>query len=74
MKLEKNSVCSKWVDVVALIQSQDIDVVTEDGECVSEEFLASLERLKKREGMENTGNDLYENNVSYYNCTLYTVH
>lgn len=74
MKLEKNSVCSKWVDVVALIQSQDIDVVTEDGDCVSEEFLASLERLKKREGMENTGNDLYENNVSYYNCILYTVH
>lgn len=55
VKIEPNSACSKWVDIVELIQSQDMDVVTEDSESVSEKFLTIMETLRKDKAEENTG-------------------
>ncbi len=55
VKLAKNSACSRWVDVVELVQSQDIDVVTEDGSSVSEQFVAAVQLLRKNPGNENLG-------------------
>ncbi len=55
VKLEKNSVCSKWVDIVELISSQDIDVTLEDGTMASDEFLVAMDNYKKKEGNEQAG-------------------
>jgi hypothetical protein len=48
IKLEKNSACSAWVDLVELVSSQDMDVVDDEGEVVTEDFLLAMEDLRKR--------------------------
>ena len=55
VKLDKNSACSPWLDVVERIQSQDIDVVREDGSSASEEFISLLEKARKLPGNEKLG-------------------
>ena len=51
---EKNSVCSKWMDVLELVQSQDMLVLDDQGEDSSEEFIAAMASLKK-DTLQETG-------------------
>ena len=57
IRLEKNSVCSKWEDMVALVMSQDVDVVTREGdvEGMSERFLEAMETFRKTATKERSG-------------------
>jgi hypothetical protein len=50
-----NSSTSRWVDVVELIQSQDADVLNEEGESVLEEFLIRMEEYRKKTINQPTG-------------------
>ena len=47
IKLMKNSVCTEWVDVTELVQSQDMIVQDGLGDYVSEEFLAGMANYRK---------------------------
>ena len=55
IKLEKNSVCSKWEDLVSLVASQDIDAVDKEGNGKTEEFLEVMEVHKKTASKERSG-------------------
>lgn len=44
-----NSVCSRWVDVVEMAKAQDVDVTNEEGETITEAFLAAMETIGKRD-------------------------
>ena len=48
IKMDKNSVCSQWMDVVALVQSQDITISNGLGEDTADNFLAALETYKNK--------------------------
>jgi len=45
--LEKNSVCSKWMDIVELINSQDVEVVDQTGADIPERFMDAMANYKK---------------------------
>jgi len=45
--LQTNCCSSKWLDIVSLIHSQDIDVIDDEGEYVNEAFLTSIEKCKR---------------------------
>ena len=45
--LEKNGVCSKWMDIVNLVNSQDVEVVDRNGADVSETFMEAMDNYKK---------------------------
>ena len=47
IKMDKNSVCSQWMDVAALVQSQDITITDGLGEDAADDFLVALEAYKK---------------------------
>jgi len=47
LELQTNCCSSKWLDVVSLIHSQDIDVTDDEGEYVNEAFLASIDKCKR---------------------------
>ena len=47
IRLEKNSACSRWMDIAELVSSQDVDIVDNQGEIVSEQFLTILENYKR---------------------------
>jgi hypothetical protein len=49
VQLQPNSCASRWMDVIELIQSQDLEVIDKDNKVVSEEFLAKLEALHEKE-------------------------
>lgn len=53
--LEKNSTCSKWIDLVELVQSQDIDAQNRKGENVSEDFLEIMENHRKKAPATRSG-------------------
>jgi len=55
LKLERNSVCTRWMDIVELVQSQDVEVVNDQGEDVSESFLALMEIYRKEDRPQNSG-------------------
>ena len=42
VKLMKNSVCSEWMSITELVQSQDMTILDGNGEDVAEEFLAGM--------------------------------
>ena len=54
IQMERNSVCSAWVDIVDLVRSQDILVVDSSDEDVAVEFLAAIDAFK-RDLTESTG-------------------
>ena len=54
IQLEKNSVCSKWMDVLELVQSQDMLILDGLGEDASEEFMAAMAGFKK-DVLQETG-------------------
>ena len=54
IKPEKNSVCSKGMDVLELVQSQDMLILDGLGEDASEEFIAAMARFKK-DVLQETG-------------------
>ena len=54
IQLERNSVCSAWIDLVELVRSQDIMVVDGKDEDVSMDFLAAIDSYKCDQ-MEETG-------------------
>lgn len=56
IQMEKNSVTSKWLDIVDLVASQDVDIVNGEGDSVAEQFLETLATLRKQPSKENTGN------------------
>ena len=47
VKLMRNSVCTEWMDVTELVQSQDMIVRDGVGDDVSEEFLAGMSSYRK---------------------------
>ena len=53
--LEKNSSCSKWADITDLVASQDVDIVDEQGETISERYLAAYEEHKKTAPVQQSG-------------------
>ena len=55
IKLEHNSACSKWLDIVELVRSQDADILDGQGEVVSEQFLTLMENYKKTAPTERSG-------------------
>jgi hypothetical protein len=44
-----NSTASRWVDVLSLVQSQDIDVTDAAGEVISDGFLSAVEKCSTPE-------------------------
>ena len=54
IRLEKNSVFSKWMDVLELVQSQDMLILDGLGEDASEEFMAAMAGFKK-DVLQETG-------------------
>ena len=46
IRMDKNSCCSPWVDIVDLIRSQDFLVADADDNDVADNFLANLTQLK----------------------------
>ena len=54
IRMELNLVCSEWVDKVELVRSQDISIVGKKREDRVDEFLTSIDSLKK-DLMEETG-------------------
>ncbi len=51
----KNACTSRWVDVVELVKAQDIEVYTENGEAVSDEFIENMEIFQARHVGANIG-------------------
>ena len=54
VQLMKNSVCTKWMDVLELVRSQDIQILDGLGEDVSEEFIHAMDCYKK-DVLQQTG-------------------
>ena len=57
IKMDKNSICSQWMNVVALVQSQDITISNGLGEDVADDFLAALETYKTKLRSETSSAD-----------------
>ena len=55
IRLERNSVASKWVDIVELVNAQDADVTDQEGEEVNERFIEAIESRKKEAPEERSG-------------------
>ena len=53
--LEKNSVCTNWIDIVELVNSQDVEIVNDQDEDVSEQFMEALTKYKKQAPAEKSG-------------------
>ena len=53
VQLVKNSVCTKWINVLELVQSQDMSVVNGLGEDVADEFIAAMAEFKKDQQQES---------------------
>jgi hypothetical protein len=45
VNIQTNATASKWVDLISLVQSQDIDVTDAVGDIVTEGFLSNVEKL-----------------------------
>ena len=54
VQMVKNSVCTKWMDVLELVQSQDMSVVNGLGEDVADEFIAAMAEFKKDQQQESS--------------------
>ena len=54
IKMERNSVCSAWVDIVELVRSQDVLVVDNNDDNIATEFLAAIDGYR-RDLVENKG-------------------
>ena len=48
IRMDKNSVCSQWIDIVALVQSQDISISNGLEEDAADDFLTALETYKTK--------------------------
>ena len=55
IRIEKNSTCSKWVDLMDLVQAQDIDATNGKGDLITEEFLELMEEYRKTASKERSG-------------------
>jgi hypothetical protein len=47
--IQTNATASKWVDLISLVQSQDIDVTDEAGDVVSDGFLSAVTKYSTAE-------------------------
>ena len=54
IKMERNSVCSAWVDIVELVRSQDVLVVDNNDDDIATEFLAAIDGYR-RDLLESEG-------------------
>jgi len=45
--IERNSCCSKWIDVIEMIEAEDIGVVDQEGESITGEFMQAYKQFKK---------------------------
>ena len=54
IKMERNSVCSAWIDIVELVRSQDVLVVDNNDDDIATEFLAAIDGYK-RDLLESEG-------------------
>ena len=45
--MERNSVCSAWMDLVELVRSQDVMITDGDDNDIADEFLAALQKYKE---------------------------
>lgn len=55
IKIEKNSVASKWMDIVEMVNAQDADITDHEGEEVNERFLEAINEIKETAPMERSG-------------------
>jgi hypothetical protein len=53
VQLQPNSSASRWMDMLELIQSQDLEVIDKNNVVVTEDFLKMFENWRKKEA-ENT--------------------
>jgi len=49
ISIAKNRTATKWLDIVELLESQDMDVQDSKGEVVTEQFLARWKEIKEKE-------------------------
>ena len=45
--MERNSVCSAWIDIVELVRSQDVLVVDNNDDDIATKFLAAIDGYKR---------------------------
>jgi len=55
VKLDNNSACSPWLDILDLIQSQDADVVDSDGQLVNERFMEMIQEYQNSHPDQSVG-------------------
>lgn len=53
--LGKNACTSRWVDILELAQAQDIEVVNNNGDFVTDEFIAAMEQYQARDPTSSAG-------------------
>ena len=53
--IDKNSTTSQWVDIEELAQAQDLDILNDDGEPVTEEFLQNMDIYRRRDPVAGSG-------------------
>jgi len=49
INISKNSTCTKWLDIVELVESQDMEVQDSKGETVTELFLTRWRELREKD-------------------------
>ena len=54
IQMERNSVCGVWLDLVELVRSQDILIVNNEDDDLTDHFLTGMDAYKK-ELMSKTG-------------------
>ena len=54
IQMERNSVCGVWLDLVELVRSQDILIVNNEDDDLTDPFLTGMDAYKK-ELMSKTG-------------------
>ena len=55
IQMEKNSTCSRWVDLCELVHAQDLEVSNSKGEDISEAFLRDMAAYRKTASRERSG-------------------
>ena len=55
IKIEKNSVTSKWLDIVEMVMAQDADITDEEGEELNDQFLEAFEKRKDKARPDKSG-------------------
>ena len=52
---EKNSTCSDWLDIVELARAQDVEVINQDEQPITEDFLKIMDDYRSKNPEKNIG-------------------